>query len=314
MNLNRKDDRSVCRNKRAFTLIELLVVIAIIAILIALLLPAVQQAREAARRSTCKNNQKQLGIAMHNYHETHGSFPYGYFDSNTFHGRDTWMQQLMPFYDQGATYNKYASTTNVRWVMDTPAEIKDLRVPVLMCPTDPSRGGFGGGGGARAGGKGFQGNYVMCAGNALMTRSSTTLNGIVCRSSKIKFRDVIDGSSNTLMGSESIVRGTTTGGWGGAGGYWGGGNHGAYGFTSLEAPNTTVPDQVYSCKSTVWPKAPCTAIGGGSALRNFARSMHTGGVQTLMCDGRVKFISENISLVIWRGLGSRDGGEILGEF
>ena len=299
--------------RRGFTLIELLVVIAIIAILIALLLPAVQQAREAARRSQCKNNLKQLGLAMHNYHEMHSVFPYGYFDSNTFHGRDTWMQQLMPGYEQGPAYKKYMSS-NARWVMDTPAEIKDLRVPVLMCPSDPSSGGFGGGGGPRAGGNGFQGNYVLCAGNALMTRNSKKLNGIACHDSSIRFRDITDGTANTLMAAEVIVRGTRTGGWGGAGGYWGGGNHGAYGFTSLENPNTTVADQVYSCKSTTWPGAPCTAIGGGSALRNFARSMHVGGVQILMGDGASRFVSENISIVTWRALGSRNGGEVIGEF
>ncbi|MCA9037235.1 MAG: DUF1559 domain-containing protein [Planctomycetaceae bacterium] len=299
--------------RRAFTLIELLVVIAIIAILIALLLPAVQQAREAARRTQCKNNFKQLGIAMHNYHDVFNTFPYGYYHSNTYHGRDSWMQQLMPYIEQAPAYNQYASS-NVQWVMDTPKEIKDLKIPVLMCPSDPSAGGFGGGGGARAGGNGFQGNYVMCAGNTLMTRDSTQLNGIVFQTSSVKFRDILDGTSNTLMTSESIIRGTQTGGWGGAGGYWGGANHGSYGFTTLENPNTTVPDQVYQCKSTTFPKAPCTSILGGSALRNFARSQHTGGVQVSLSDGSGRFISDNISLDIWRGLGSRNGGEVLGEF
>lgn len=301
------------RRHRGFTLIELLVVIAIIAILIALLLPAVQQAREAARRSSCKNNLKQLGIAMHNYHDTHTVFPYGYYDSNSYHGRDTWMQQLMPSMEQGAAYTKYAGS-NARWVMDTPAEIKDLRVPTLMCPSDPSSGGFGGGGGARAGGNGFQGNYVLNSGNTMMTRSSTALTGIAYRISSIRMRDITDGTANTALGSETIIRGKQTGGWGGAGGYWGGAPHGSYGFTTLETPNTSVADQVYSCKSTTWPNAPCRAVGGGSALRNFARSMHTGGVQVVLCDGSTQFISENISLTIWRALGSRAGGEVLGEF
>ncbi len=301
------------KDRRAFTLIELLVVIAIIAILVALLLPAVQQAREAARRSQCKANLKQIGIAMHNYHDVHGRFPYGYYHSNSYHGRDTWMQQLMPYYDQAPAYDAYSSS-NVRWVMDTPKEIKDLKIPVLMCPSDPSAGGFGGGGGARAGGNGFQGNYVLCAGNTLMTRNSTTLNGIACQNSSIQFKDVTDGASVTLMAGESILRGINTGGWGGAGGYWGGGNHGAYGFTSLETPNTTVADQVYSCKSTTWPEAPCTSIFGGSALRNFTRSYHVGGAHVAMVDGATRFISENISVDVWRAAGSRAGDEVFSDF
>ena len=301
------------RSTRGFTLIELLVVIAIIAILIALLLPAVQQAREAARRSSCKNNLKQLGLAFSNYHDTFKMFPYGYFDTGGFHRRDTWMQQLLPQLDQAPAYKAYMKFTGM-WVMDTPKAIKDLAIPVLMCPSDPgSAPGYGGGGGYRSKGYGFQGNYVVCAGSTNMTRNSKTLNGMFCNLSSHKYRDMIDGASNTLMAAESIIRGGT-GGWGGAGGYWGGGNHGAFGFTTLQAPNTTVADQVYSCKSTTWPNAPCTAIGGGSALRNFARSMHVGGVQVGFGDGRVQFISQNVNLTVWRALGTRQGGEAVGNY
>ena len=96
---------------RGFTLIELLVVIAIIAVLIALLLPAVQQAREAARRSQCKNNLKQLGLALHNYHDVHNTLPYGYWSREGTVGvtknRDSWFQRILPFVDQVALFNSY---------------------------------------------------------------------------------------------------------------------------------------------------------------------------------------------------------------
>ena len=104
------------------------------------------------------------------------------------------------------------------------------------------------------------------------------------------------------------------GGWGGAGGYWGGANHGSYGFTTLENPNTTVADQLYQCKSTTFSRAPCTDILGGSDLRNFARSYHTGGLQMALSDGSGRFVSDNISLVIWRAVGSRNGNEVTGEW
>ncbi|QDU40955.1 Type II secretion system protein G precursor [Maioricimonas rarisocia] len=307
-----------CR-KAGFTLIELLVVIAIIAILIALLLPAVQQAREAARRTQCKNHLKQVGLALHNYHDTHNVFPYGYMESGTYHKRDTWMQMVLPFIDQAPMYNQY-SAWDGEWVMDTPPEIKDLQIPTLQCPTDPSTPGVGGGGGNRAGGNGFQGNYVVCAGNDLMLRSQAhNLNGMFCRRSSTRMGDVLDGTSNTVMTSEGIVRGSDVSGpdgvsWGGTGGYWGGAPHGSYGFTTLEPPNSRLADQIYDCKEDDFMGAPCNPIGGADELRNFARSYHVGGAHAGMADGAIRFISSNIDTGTWRALGSRRGGETVGEY
>lgn len=197
-------------------------------------------------------------------------------------------------------------------------QIKDAKVIGLTCPSDGASPGFGGGGNTRSGGHGFQGNYVLCAGNTLMTRNSTTLNGMFHRDSTHKFSSITDGTSHTVMGSESILRGSNvTGpdgeGWGEAGGYWGGGPHGSYGFTTLEAPNTALADQVYSCKNLNFPKAPCTDVTNGSDLRNFARSYHTGGVMILMADASVQFVSNNVNLVTWRAMGSRAGGEAVSQ-
>ncbi|QDV24304.1 DUF1559 domain-containing protein [Aureliella helgolandensis] len=299
--------RKTSRND-GFTLVELLVVIAIIGILVGLLLPAVQAAREAARRIQCSNNLKQLGLALHNYHDTHRKFPYGYFDQDTYHRRDTWMQQTLPFIEQTAFYNQYQNWTG-QWVMDTPVELKDATLPGFVCPSDGESPGKGGGGGLRSGGEGFQGNYVVCSGSTQMTRPMTNLNGIFYNNSKSDMGDISDGTSNTLLVGESLVR-PGTGGWGGAGGYWGGGPHGAFGFTALEPPNTTIPDQVYTCKTELYPHAPCIPVGGAAEIQNFARSQHTGGAQFGLADGSVNFMSQSVDVLIYRALGTRNGGEV----
>ena len=142
------------RRKRAFTLIELLVVIAIIAILIALLLPAVQQAREAARRAQCKNNLKQLGVAMHNYHDTYGMFPPSIWAIHWSQGHTWWSQEkgshlvhLLPFVDQQPLYSRidFRNRRADWWWMpkidDQPRWGKKFRsyvIPTYMCPSDGS--------------------------------------------------------------------------------------------------------------------------------------------------------------------------------
>ena len=116
------------------------------------------------------------------------------------------------------------------------------------------------------------------------------------------------------MGGEIIVR-PGTGGWGGGGGYWGGAPHGSYAFTTEEPPNTPVADTVYACKSTSITEAPCISTANSPDRHwNFARSYHSGGAQFIMGDGRVRFLSENIDRGTFRGLGTRAGGEVLGEY
>ena len=313
------------RRRDGFTLIELLVVIAIIAILIALLLPAVQQAREAARRSTCKNNLKQLGIALHNYHDTHRVFPFAtvcgvnvsaYTGQN--YARQSWFHLILPYVDQAPLYDKLRDGFQSGTVSDFASHPqRSVKVPVFMCPSDPNSGKIG------SQKSTFYSNYLLCSGSTTQGATGTfpKLNGMFFNISKIRISDITDGSSNTIAAGEiNLVDDTPNAGpvadcltvgdlrgrvWGTK--YVGGGT-----FTTLQGPNTSVPDTVTYGYSRDYAPISTSCSGVDNAV--YARSRHTGGAHFLLGDGAVRFISDNVDTSTIRSLGTRAGGEVLGEF
>ena len=318
-------------SRRGFTLIELLVVIAIIAVLIALLLPAVQQAREAARRTQCKNNLKQLGLAMHNYHDTFLVFPPGQFQplakdhgntSTTFlvltsfsgasTNRSCWMQRILPYIDQAPLFNTFAPMMSgpAGYAANWPGA--NTILPALMCPTDPS-----GPKNATASGlanQGFSGNYSVCAGSTTfgVDGGGDKLNGMFFCYSRTSIRDATDGTSNTLLAGEILLaKDIDPSGHDVRGRYYNtfsGNNF----FSSYLPPNTTVGDRTDTSNfCNPGPKRPC-ATSGEYVL--YSRSEHTGGAQIVLVDGSVRFFSENIDKTTFQSLGSRAGGEVVGEF
>jgi len=310
--------------RRGFTLIELLVVIAIIAILVALLLPAVQAVREAARRSQCQDHLHNLVIALHNYEGTHKLYPYGHQQEvgGARHRRDCWYQRILPFVEQKPLQDAYQAD-NTEYIHAINQEFSRAAVDLFSCPSNPDSPSRGGNGGTTS----FQGNYAVCAGAGTghtidaTTGIVTITNGDIIvdgggmfgRSSSTNHAKCVDGTSSTLYLGEGISRGTTGAG-GELGGYWGGAPHGAFGFSTGEVPNSSVPDRNYSCKMTLMPGAPNGApcengnAGGLPGRWNFARSFHPGGAHAALGDGKVSFFSENVDRNTWIKLGMRSDG------
>ena len=328
--MNARNAKSKIQNpKSAFTLVELLVVIAIIGILIALLLPAVQAAREAARRLQCTNNMKQIGLALHVHHEQRGHFPHGtynYLDS-TFHtpfpnnkyDRRCWMHDILPYLEQVPLYQEFHKH------METGASalafpMLDTVIPAMMCPSDPTGPKlhtFWGGIGQPT--QGFSGNMIVCAGNDYFNGTgsgseaylpSADRNGLFFAVSKVRIEDIRDGTSNTAMVSELILSPDTDSH--DIRGRYHNPAHGGVLFSTRIPPNTLVPDRLNWCANNPVPRAPCIWVGAEMFVS--PRSYHSGGVNMGFADGSVRFVSETIHPDTFRAIGSRDGGEIVGEF
>jgi len=296
------------QTRRAFTLIELLVVIAIIAVLIALLLPAVQQAREAARRSQCKNSLKQIGLAIHNYHETFNTIPPGWIDSSGTAGTSAlslfgWTSFLLPQIDQSPLYNKL--NFNQAWSNDATNPVTVL--PVFRCPSDTGsvsttigaitialgRSNYPGVAGYANTSYTTVSNFPF--GNGLVSGTVVTVanyNGSFGANSKHNFRDFSDGLSNALVVGERRSSGGPTANPNNPGmdTVW----------IGLPATATTAMTATQPVQAAVIgdSNGPPNAVNVTTNLATGFSSLHTGGAQFLLGDGSVRFISNNVNSLL----------------
>lgn len=310
--------------RRAFTLVELLVVIAIIGILIALLLPAVQAAREAARRMSCSNNMKQVSMALHLHNDAKGHLPPGHYwpepGSTNLARESTWVTYILSYLEQKSIGDMIDFSLPFAAASDPGQpnfEVVAQRIPTMLCPSDKKievrnlsdRL------------KWAHGNYVANNGIGPMREVSTSdlpitrVKGVFSLNSNTRFRDITDGTSHTAMLSELIL---TKQGMRGVMHYPEGALY-HYVFT----PNPPNPDyvRIKSCcgnpPCTVPDNAPCVEIYSSAFDRQHiisARSMHPGGVNVALVDGSIRFVEDEIELDPWRALCTPSGDEVIEDF
>lgn len=319
------------KGRGGFTLVELLVVIAIIGVLIGLLLPAVQKVREAANRIRCQNNLKQLGLAMHNYEGTYQAFPPG---RNAYPKVVSAPARLLAYVEQAALQNLIDPDGTLAAGGQNDNAAKN-RVNLLLCPSDPQNGQV-------QGSAYFGTNYVACTGTGATFGPTGAITGYLTIASgngvfaqtPVRVMDVMDGLSNTaafsehMIGTGAVIAATPTdlhtigravlevaggsdpvpascdagtGAWNHRRGeQWINGHYGHTLYNHFYTPN---PSGKWDCGNASHNKG-LTA----------ARSAHPGGVNLLLVDGSVRFVSNSVDLSTWRALATRAGGEVPSDF
>ncbi len=334
--------RDPLRRSSGFTLIELLVVIAIIAVLIALLLPAVQQAREGARRTQCKNHLMQIGLALQNYMHAHGMLPPGTSNAtgpiisrepasavsqfgvggaaqvpqpvspnpqNAAGYHMSWIVQILPYLEQQNVYQRVDFTNSVYAPENLPVRARALSM--LRCPSDP---------GMAQGTTGAGANNYCGIHHDFETPIDVNQNGVLFLNSSIKYDQITDGSSSTLFVAEVMSQQGTNLGW----------MSGTRSTLRNMVLRTTRPEtgEVTGYTTHSFPTFQGGGIyGGNSSLREEPNaptdgsefvggfsSSHTGGFQAVFGDGSVRFLSQNTDSRTLRNLAHRADGEMLGEF
>ncbi|WP_262025006.1 DUF1559 domain-containing protein [Blastopirellula sp. J2-11] len=315
------------KNRTGFTLVELLVVIAIIGVLIALLLPAVQQAREAARRMSCTNNLKQLGLALHNYHDVNKRLPIGtgqvtaVWQGTGNHG--SWLVRLLPFVEQTNVYDRLDKSDVDLSTTANGDPLYQVVIRDFICPSDDHDGTWTGSQGYPATQKRAVANYSASMGSQNNSPCGThnnffgtgpdvrndedfgnlaKLSGVIGhRAVAAAFKDITDGLSNTIALGE--VRPKCS-------------NHVRRGWLAANSlyTGTGIAINFNTCEGTPGSGTGCNQhVNQWGASQGF-KSIHPGGCNFVFCDGSVHFVSETIDMVNYQRLGDRRDGQPLTEF
>jgi prepilin-type N-terminal cleavage/methylation domain-containing protein len=293
--------------RNGFTLIELLVVIAIIAILIGLLLPAVQKVREAASRTKCGNNLKQIGLGFHNYHATFDQFPPGFTSASaTVNGESLgpgwgWGTHLLPYLEQDNVYRQIDLTRDIADPVNAAARVRVLSV--FRCPSDTPRQDTYTAmteSGSPICDVAFA-NYCGVGGTFEVSEFPDTGTGVLFRNSKIRVADITDGTSNTLMVGERASRQSPMTTWTGA-------------VTGASVPPTLNPafeneEPPVFCLTNTGEAADGRVPNNSHGHVEDLNSRHPAGVMVLLADGSIRMIQNTINPVAWEALGTRAGGE-----